>query len=76
MRQVLLFLHRNFFVQALIEDPENPIRGQYAPSFLATVRASKNILRTVEEQLPIQPVIVSRFWTIWTFTFSAAVWLY
>ncbi|KAH9027077.1 fungal-specific transcription factor domain-containing protein [Lactarius pseudohatsudake] len=70
---VLLFLHRNFFVQALIEDPENPIRGQYAPSFLATVRASKNILRTVEEQLPIQPVIVSRFWTIWTFTFSAAV---
>ncbi|KAH9053247.1 fungal-specific transcription factor domain-containing protein, partial [Lactarius vividus] len=70
---VLLFLHRNFFVQALIEDPENPIRGQYAPSFLATVRASKNILRTVEEQLPVQPVIVSRFWTIWTFTFSAAV---
>jgi hypothetical protein len=70
---VLLFLHRNFFVQALIEDPENPIRGQYAPSFLATVRAAKHILRTVEEQLPIQPVIISRFWTIWTFTFSAAV---
>ncbi|KAH9017998.1 hypothetical protein EDB84DRAFT_1627502 [Lactarius hengduanensis] len=61
-----------FLPKALIEDPENPIRGQYAPSFLATVRASKNILRTVEEQLPIQPVIVSRFWTIWTFTFSAA----
>ncbi|KAI9459735.1 hypothetical protein BJY52DRAFT_1368117 [Lactarius psammicola] len=69
----LLFLHRNFFVQALIEDPENPIRGQYAPSFLATVRASKNILRTVEEQLPIQPTIICRFWMIWTFTFSAAV---
>ncbi|KAH9169099.1 fungal-specific transcription factor domain-containing protein [Lactarius sanguifluus] len=58
---------------ALIENPENPIRGQYAPSFLATVRASKNVLRTIEEQLPIQPVIVSRFCTIWSFTFSAAV---
>ncbi|KAH9006146.1 hypothetical protein EDB86DRAFT_2756400, partial [Lactarius hatsudake] len=69
----LLYLHRNFFIQALIEDPEDPSRGQYAPSFLATVRASKNIVRTVEEQLPIQPVILSRFWVIWTFTFSAAV---
>ncbi|KAH9040307.1 hypothetical protein EDB83DRAFT_2318366 [Lactarius deliciosus] len=69
----LLYLHRNFFVQALIEDPEDPSRGRYAPSFLATVRASKNILRTVEEQFPIQPVILSRFWAIWTFTFSAAV---
>ncbi|KAI9440996.1 hypothetical protein H4582DRAFT_1940839, partial [Lactarius indigo] len=70
---LLLYLHRNFFIQALIEDPEDPIRSQYAPSFLTTVRASKNILRTIEEQLPIQPVIFSRFWTIWTFTFSAAV---
>ncbi|KAH9017995.1 fungal-specific transcription factor domain-containing protein [Lactarius hengduanensis] len=69
----LLYLHRNFFIQALIEDPEDPLRGQYAPSFLATVRASKNILRSVEEQFPIQPVILSRFWKIWTFTFSAAV---
>ncbi|KAH9029148.1 hypothetical protein EDB85DRAFT_1867407 [Lactarius pseudohatsudake] len=70
---LLMYLHRNFFIQALIDNPENPIRGQYAPSFLATVQASKNILRTIEEQLPIQPVIVSRFCTIWTFTFSAAV---
>ncbi|KAH8997102.1 fungal-specific transcription factor domain-containing protein [Lactarius hatsudake] len=69
----LLYLHRNFFIQAIIEDPEDPSRGQYALSFLATVRASKNILRTVEEQFPIQPVILSRFWSIWTFTFSAAV---
>ncbi|KAH9027072.1 hypothetical protein EDB85DRAFT_1868569, partial [Lactarius pseudohatsudake] len=69
----LLYLHRNFFIQAIIEDPEDPSRGRYAPSFLATVRASKNIIRTVEEQFPIQPVILSRFWSIWTFTFSAAV---
>ncbi|KAI0248759.1 hypothetical protein BJV78DRAFT_1233220 [Lactifluus subvellereus] len=70
---VLLFLHRNFFVQALIEAPDDPIRSQYAPSFLATVRASKNILQKVEEQLRLQPVITCRFWTIWTFTFSAVV---
>ena len=70
---VLLFLHRNLFVQALIEDPDDPIRSQYAPSFLATVRAARNILQSVEEQLRVQRVIVSRFWTIWTYTFSATV---
>ncbi|KAH9053248.1 hypothetical protein EDB87DRAFT_1581148 [Lactarius vividus] len=73
MHEDLMYLHRNCFIQALIEDPEDPMRGRYAPSFLATVQASKNVVRTVEEQLPIQPVIVSRFWAIWTFTFSAAV---
>ena len=70
---MLLFLHRNLFVQALIEDPDDPIRSQYAPSFLATVRAARNILQSVEGQLRVQRVIVSRFWTIWTYTFSATV---
>lgn len=68
-----LFLHRNYFVQALVEDPDDPMRTQYAPSFLATVRASKNILQMVKEQLSIQRVMVCRFWTIWTYTFSATV---
>lgn len=71
--RVSLFLHRNYFVQALVEDPDDPIRSQYAPSFLATVRASKNILQHVKEQLSIQRVMVCRFWTIWTYTFSATV---
>ncbi|KAI9507152.1 fungal-specific transcription factor domain-containing protein, partial [Russula earlei] len=70
---ILLSLHRNFFVQALIEEPDDPIRSQYAPSFLATVRASKNILQSVQDQLQIQRVIVCRFWTIWTYTFTSAV---
>ena|SRR5712675_1021605 len=67
-------LHRNSFVQALIEEPDDPIRSQYAPSFLAAVRASKNILQSVEKQLQFQRVILCRFWTVWTYTFSAAVW--
>ncbi len=70
---VLVSLHRNFFVQALVEDPDDPIRSQYAPSFLATVRAAKNIIQKVSEQFHLQRVMVSRFWTIWTYTFSATV---
>lgn len=71
--RVCLFLHRNFFVQALVEDPDDPIRSQYAPSFMETIRSAKTIIQRVKEQFSIQRVIVSRFWTIWTFTFSASV---
>ncbi|KAI0262363.1 fungal-specific transcription factor domain-containing protein [Gloeopeniophorella convolvens] len=70
---ILMFLHRSFFAQALIEDPENPVRSQYAPSFLATVRSAAKILSDVHEQFAIQPVILSRFWSIWTYAFSSAV---
>jgi hypothetical protein len=70
---IALFLHRNFFVQALVEDPDDPMRSQYAPSFMATIRASKNLLQKVKEQLSIQRVMVCRFWTTWTYTFSATV---
>ncbi|KAI0057395.1 hypothetical protein BV25DRAFT_1831235 [Artomyces pyxidatus] len=70
---ILLFIHRSFFAQALIEDPVNPIRSPYAPSFLSTVRAATTILRCVRDQFAIQPAICSRFWSTWTYAFSAAI---
>ncbi|KAI0311789.1 fungal-specific transcription factor domain-containing protein [Amylostereum chailletii] len=70
---ILLFVHRSFFAQALIEDPANPIRSQYAPSFLSTVRAASTILRSVRDQFALHPAMCSRFWSTWTYAFSAAV---
>ncbi|THH16401.1 hypothetical protein EW146_g4238 [Bondarzewia mesenterica] len=70
---ILLFIHRSFFAQALIEDPVNPIRSPYAQSFLSTVRAASTILRCVRDQFTIYPAICSRFWSTWTYAFSAAV---
>jgi hypothetical protein len=46
---VLMYIHRSFFVQAIIEHPENPLKSQYAPSFLAVYRASSTILKTIME---------------------------
>ncbi|KZV65070.1 hypothetical protein PENSPDRAFT_745213 [Peniophora sp. CONT] len=70
---MLLFIHRGFFAQALIESPVNPLRSQYAPSFLASVRAASTVLRVVREQFAMHPSMCSRFWSIWTYAFSAAI---
>ncbi|KAF8991889.1 fungal-specific transcription factor domain-containing protein [Cyathus striatus] len=70
---VLMYIHRSFFAQAIIEHPINPLKSTYAPSFLAAYRASSTILKSVREQFNIWPNSCSRFWTMWTFAFSAAV---
>ncbi|KAJ7097562.1 fungal-specific transcription factor domain-containing protein [Mycena epipterygia] len=70
---VLMYIHRSFFAQAIIEQPTNPLKSTYAPSFLAAYRASGTILKSVREQFAVMPNACARFWTMWTFAFSAAV---
>ncbi|KAG6827191.1 hypothetical protein H0H92_012838 [Tricholoma furcatifolium] len=61
------------FLHSIIEHPENPLKSAYAPSFLAAYRAASTILRSVREQFNTYPISCARFWTMWTFAFSAAV---
>ncbi|KAF5347063.1 hypothetical protein D9758_011653 [Tetrapyrgos nigripes] len=70
---VLMYIHRAFFAQAIIEHPTNPLKSHYAPSFLAAYRASGTILKSIREQFAIWPIASARFWTMWTFAFTAAV---
>ncbi|KAJ7444602.1 fungal-specific transcription factor domain-containing protein [Mycena galericulata] len=70
---VLMYIHRSFFAQAIIEQPVNPLKSTYAPSFLAAYRSSATILKSVREQFAVMPNACARFWTMWTFAFSAAV---
>ncbi|KAI9571978.1 fungal-specific transcription factor domain-containing protein [Boletus coccyginus] len=70
---LLLHIHRSFFAQAIIESPVNPLKSQYAPSFLATYRASSTILQIIGAQYTNCPQLCARFWTIWTCAFSAAI---
>ncbi|KAJ3839391.1 hypothetical protein F5878DRAFT_535654 [Lentinula raphanica] len=58
---------------AIIDQPTNPLKSVYAPSFLAAYRAAATILRSVREQFILWPNSCARFWTMWTFAFSAAV---
>ncbi len=68
-----MYIHRSFFAQAMIDDPVNPLRSQYAPSFLATYRSSAHILKCIREEFELLPELSSRSWSGWTFAFSAAV---
>ncbi|KAJ7848323.1 fungal-specific transcription factor domain-containing protein [Mycena leptocephala] len=70
---LLMYIHRSFFAQAIIEEPVNPLKSAYAPSFLAAYRASATILKSVREQFAVTPNACARSWTMWTFAFSAAV---
>ncbi|OCH96289.1 hypothetical protein OBBRIDRAFT_718907 [Obba rivulosa] len=57
----------------IVDYPENPLRSPYAPSFLAAYRASSIILKMIREQFSANPDVATRFWSNWTFSFSAAV---
>ncbi|KAI0943568.1 hypothetical protein AcW1_002704 [Taiwanofungus camphoratus] len=71
----LLYVHRCFFAQALADHPTDPLRSQYAPSFLAGYRSACALLSTVREQFTLFPVQIARFWVLWTHAFSSSVML-
>ncbi|KAI0088357.1 hypothetical protein BDY19DRAFT_891492 [Irpex rosettiformis] len=71
----LLYIHRTFFAQALKDHPLDPLKSQYAPSFLAGYRAACAMISTVREQFNINPVQIARFWVLWTHAFSSVVML-
>lgn len=70
---ILLWIHRSFFAQAIIDCPSNPLRSTYAASFLASYRSSVTILKTIRNQFDKYPALCSRFWLIWTYAFSAVI---
>ncbi|PCH44571.1 hypothetical protein WOLCODRAFT_26864 [Wolfiporia cocos MD-104 SS10] len=73
-REVLmLYIHRGFFAQAILDCPENPVRSAYAHSFLSALRAASVIYKTVRAQFAVYPIMCARMWPVWTYAFSAAV---
>lgn len=41
----LLYIHRTFFAQAMLDHPANPLRSPYAPSFLAAYRCASGMIK-------------------------------
>ncbi|KAF7979231.1 hypothetical protein HWV62_43194 [Athelia sp. TMB] len=69
----MLFIHKCFFAQALLNHPENPLRSVYATSFLAAYRAASAIIRTAASHVSCFPVLLLRWVPIWGQLFSAAI---
>lgn len=69
----LLYIHRCFFTHAIQSNPIDPIKSQYAPSFLAGYRSACDLLGAVRKQFTLFPAQIARFWVLWTHAFSSTV---
>ena len=72
----MIYIHRTFFAQALLDHPENPLSSPYAPSFLAANRCASVLIKSFLHYYERCPDLIGRFWGIWTHSFSAAVGLF
>ncbi|KAF8631575.1 hypothetical protein AX15_002326 [Amanita polypyramis BW_CC] len=70
---VLLYIHKSFFAQAVLDFPGNPLRSPYAPSFLAAYRCASGVIKTCNNHFDRFPDLCCRWWNIWTILFTAAV---
>ena len=71
----LLYVHRAYFAQGLVERPLDPLRSSYAPSIMAGYRAGVNLLTNLRSAFEKHPAQVARYWVLWTHSFSSAVLL-
>ncbi|KIJ70190.1 hypothetical protein HYDPIDRAFT_78679 [Hydnomerulius pinastri MD-312] len=69
----MLYIHRSFFAQAMLDFPSNPLRSPFAPSFLAAYRCASAIIKTTVLNFQKYPELFTRFWTVWSHLMSAAV---
>lgn len=70
---VLLFLHRNFFAKAMVDQTGNPLRSKFAPSFLAAFTTSISYLKSARKVYDRCSKLVDRQWTFWAHALVAAV---
>ncbi|EIN09837.1 hypothetical protein PUNSTDRAFT_125868 [Punctularia strigosozonata HHB-11173 SS5] len=73
--QTLLYIHRCYFAQAVCDQPADPLKSPYAPSFLAAYRSACNILNTLKEIAEVYPAELARCGELWSHAFSSAVML-
>ncbi|KAF7331836.1 Clathrin-coated vesicle protein [Mycena kentingensis (nom. inval.)] len=69
----LLYIHRTFFAQAMLDHPANPLRSPYAPSFLAAYRCASGMIKANLNHFERFPELCCRWWLVWTHLFSAAI---
>ncbi|KAF8991168.1 fungal-specific transcription factor domain-containing protein [Cyathus striatus] len=69
----MLYLHRSFFAQAMLDHPANPLLSPFASSFLTAYRCASVIIKASAHQFDRCAEIGMRVWFLLYHTFSAAV---
>uniref|UniRef100_A0A8H8CL84 Xylanolytic transcriptional activator regulatory domain-containing protein n=1 Tax=Psilocybe cubensis TaxID=181762 RepID=A0A8H8CL84_PSICU len=64
--KALLYLHRSFFAQAMLDHPVNPLQSPYSPSFLAAYRCASGVIKSSLNHYDRFPELCGRWWGIWT----------
>ncbi|KAJ7144441.1 fungal-specific transcription factor domain-containing protein, partial [Mycena epipterygia] len=63
---LMVYIHRSSFVQALKDRPDNPLESPYASSFLAAYRAASYVIKSDTRSFALFPREFHRWWPIWT----------
>ncbi|EAU81161.2 hypothetical protein CC1G_10448 [Coprinopsis cinerea okayama7 len=70
---VMIYLHRSFFAQAVLDHPSNPLLSTFAPSFLTAYRCASVIIKASVHHFDRCASMAKRVWFLLYHTFSAAV---
>ncbi|KAF7347397.1 hypothetical protein MVEN_01495500 [Mycena venus] len=69
----MIYLHRSFFAQAMLDFPTNPLRSPFATSFLTAYRSASVIIKGTAYQFDRNAEMAMRVWFLLHQTFSAAI---
>ncbi|KAJ7619360.1 fungal-specific transcription factor domain-containing protein [Roridomyces roridus] len=69
----MIYLHRSFFAQAMLDFPANPLRSPFATSFLTAYRSASVVIKATAHQFDRCADMAVRVWFLLHQTFSAAV---
>ncbi|KAF5341216.1 hypothetical protein D9611_006108 [Ephemerocybe angulata] len=69
----MLYLHRSFFAQAILDYPTNPLQSPFAPSFLTAYRCASTIIKASAHWFTRCETLATRIWLLLCHTFSAAI---
>ncbi|TFK24536.1 hypothetical protein FA15DRAFT_704519 [Coprinopsis marcescibilis] len=69
----MIYLHRSFFAQAVLDHPANPLLSSFAPSFLTAYRCASIVIKASVHQFDRCASMAKRIWFLLYHTFSAAV---
>ncbi|KAJ7467109.1 hypothetical protein FB451DRAFT_1040695 [Mycena latifolia] len=69
----LMYIHKGSFLEAMRDNPTNPLGSSYSASFLASYRSASEIIKANIRNFTHHPMLFTRWWPIWKSLFNAAV---
>ncbi|KAJ7166140.1 hypothetical protein C8R46DRAFT_1192555 [Mycena filopes] len=69
---MLMYIHGGSFLEALRDNPLDPVSSSYSTSYLACYRNASEVIKGHSETFARHPRLFARWWWVWKSVFSAA----